>query len=187
MRPAREGLLSNIRTLMEMRGARGCTRAEAAIASAKARQLMDKHDVTLTELASSAGTMGATLPTEPRQKSSRRPRAYEYRGNAFVNGVLAGRRKSWSWEPFKRAYRVLAGYAAVGFGIWAIAAFQITPSQQDHRFKYGQGISNAGEPIIGDGANSSYDKGQIRYWRSTLHDGKVEYFGSPHIRPIPDY
>src|ERR1700727_2470187 len=115
MRPAREGLLSTIRALMEMTESRGCTGAEAAIASAKARQLMDKHDVTLKELLSSAGTVEAHPPTEPRQKSSRRPRTYEYGGDTFKNEVFAGKRKSWTWEPVKRACRFLAGYAAVGF------------------------------------------------------------------------
>jgi hypothetical protein len=187
MRPAREGLLSTIRALMEMTESRGCTGAEAAIASAKARQLMDKHDVTLKELLSSAGTMGVHAPAEPRQKPCRQPRAYEYRGDAFANDVFAGKRKSWTWEHLKRACRVFAGYGAVGFGIWAIAAFQITPSQQEHPYKYDRGVSNAGEPIVGDGANSPHHEGQVRYWRSTLHDGKVESFGRPDIRPVPDY
>jgi hypothetical protein len=186
MRPAREGLLSTIRALMEMTESRGCTGAEAAIASAKARQLMDKHDVTLKELLSSAGTMEAHSPTEPRQKPSRRPRTYEFRGDAFANEGFTGKRKSWNWEPLKRACRVLAGYGAVGFGIWAIAAFQITPSQQEHPYKHGRGVSDAGEPIIGDGANSPSHEGQVRYWHSTFHEGKVEYFGKLDIRPVPD-
>jgi Protein of unknown function (DUF2786) len=187
MRPAREGLLSTIRALMQMTESRGCTGAEAAIASAKARQLMNKHDVTLKELLSSAGTMGAHAHTESPQKPYRRPRTYEYRSDAFANEVFAAKRKSWTWEPLKRACHVLAGYAAVGFGIWAIAAFQITPSQQDHPYKYGRGVSDAGEPIIGGDANSPYNKGQVRYRRTTLHDGNVEYFGKPDIRPVPDY
>jgi hypothetical protein len=54
------------------------------------------------------------------------------------------------------------------------------------RFEYRRGVSTE-EPIIGDGANSSYDKGQVRYWRSTLHDGNVEYFRSPYIRTVPDF
>jgi hypothetical protein len=183
MRPAREGLLTTIRALMEMTESRGCTKAEAAIANAKARQLIDKHDVTLEELATSVGTVEAHAPTEPRQKPSRRPRTDEYRGDAFAHEVFAGKQRSWNWEPLKRACRIFAGYAAVGFGIWAIAAFQITPSQEDHPYKYDRGVSNAAEePFVRDGANPSYDKGKVRYRRTTLHDGNVEYFGKPDIR-----
>jgi Protein of unknown function (DUF2786) len=149
MTPARERLLSTIRALMEMTEARGCTRAEAAIASAKARQLMDKHGVGLKDLAPSAGITGARAPAKPRQEPSQRPRAYESGNNAFANEVFAGKgRRSWTWEPFRCAGRVLAGYAAVGFGIWAIAAFHITPSQQDHPYRYGREVSNGEEPIL---------------------------------------
>jgi Protein of unknown function (DUF2786) len=148
MTPAREGLLSTIRALMEMTEARGCTKAEAAIASAKALQLMDKHSVSLKELAPSAGITGAHAPAVPRQESSQRSRTYKRRSDAFVNEVFAGKERSRVWGPFRRGGRVLAGYAAVGFGIWAIAAFDITPSQQDHPYKHGRGASNGEEPIL---------------------------------------
>jgi hypothetical protein len=187
MRPAREGLLSTIRALMEMTEARGCTRAEAAIASAKARQLMDKHGVSSKELALSAGITGAHAPAEPRREPSRRPWTYEYCSDAFVTEVSAGKGRRWRWGPFRRAVRVVAGYAAVGFGIWAIAAFHATPYQKDHPNTYGQGVSKAEEPIIGDGANPSNHNGPVRYRRGTLLEGQVEYVGSPYIRPVPDY
>jgi hypothetical protein len=187
MTPAREALLSTIRALMEMTEARGCTRAEAAIASAKARQLMDKHGISLKEFLVSARITAVSPSGEPRQEPSRRHPAYEYCSNAFVNEASGARRRTWTWEPFRRAGRIFAGYAAVGFVIWAIAAFDIAPSQQDRPYKYGRGVSNGDEPVIGDGVNPSYQKGQVRYRRNTFHDAKTEYFGSSNIRPVPDY
>jgi hypothetical protein len=187
MTPAREGLLSTIRALMEMTEARGCTKAEAAIASAKARQLMEKHGISLKVLAASAGIAGAHAPTEPPREPSQRTRSREYRGDAFVNEDFARKRRGWRRESFRNAGRALAGYAAVGFGIWAIAAFHITPYQQDHPpYKYGQGVSNGKEHIIGDGANPPSDKAQVRFGRSALREGEVEYFGGPQIRTVPE-
>jgi hypothetical protein len=187
MTPAREGLLSTIRALMEMTEARGCTKAEAAIASAKARQLMEKHGISLKALALSAGITGAHASAEPRREPFQRTRSREYRGDAFVNEDFARKRRGWRRESFRNAGRALAGYAAVGFGIWAIAAFHITPYQQDHPpYKYGQGVSNGEEHIIGDGANPPTDKGQVSSGRSTLYEGDAKYFGGPQIRPIPE-
>jgi hypothetical protein len=175
MTPVREGLLSTIRALMEMTEARGCTRAEAAIARAKARQLMDKHGVSLKELAPFAGITGSRAPAKPRQEPSQRPGAYEYCSEAFVNGVFAAKGRKWTWEPFRRAGGVLAGYAAVGFGIWTIAAFDIAPSQQDHLYKYGQGVSNAEEPGLSHDFSS-------QAWAeiSKLEQG---HDGLPAVRP----
>ena len=70
MIPAREGLLSTIRALMEMTEARGCTKAEAAIASAKARQLMEKHGISLKALMATASITAAHAPAEPRKDPS---------------------------------------------------------------------------------------------------------------------
>jgi hypothetical protein len=148
---------------------------------------MDKHGVSSKELALSAGITGVHAPAEPRREPSQRPWTYEYCGDAFAKEVFAGRGRRWRWDPFRRAVRVVAGYAAVGFGIWAIAAFHVTPYQQDHPNTYGQGVSKAEEPIIGDGANPSYHKGPVRYRRGTLLEEQVEYVGSPYIRPVPDY
>lgn len=187
MTPARDGLLSTIRALLQMTEARGCTKAEAAIASAKAKQLMDKHGVRLKALTPFAGTPGARGPAEHRPEPFQRRSDYKHGSDVNVEEVFAGKGRSWTREPFRRIGRVLAGYVAVGFGIWAIAAFHITPSQQDHFHKYGQGTSNAEEPTIGDSVNPPYHKGQVNNWRDTLHGGRVEYFGSPYIRPVPDY
>jgi hypothetical protein len=55
---------------MEMTEARGCTRAEATIARAKARQLMEKHGVSLKELMPSTGITSAQAPAGFQQKSS---------------------------------------------------------------------------------------------------------------------
>jgi hypothetical protein len=82
---------------------------------------------------------------------------------------------------------VVAGYAAVGFGIWAIAAFHVTAYQQDHPNTYGQGVSKAEEPIIGDGANPSYRKDRsdidvVRFLR-----GRRNMLGAHTFDLSPDY
>jgi hypothetical protein len=42
------------------------------------------------------------------------------------------------------------------------------PYQQDNLKTYGQSVSKAEEPVIGDGANPSCHKGPVRYRRGTL-------------------
>jgi hypothetical protein len=71
----RESLLSTVRALLEMTEAHGCTKAEAAVASAKAFELMYKHGVSLKELTLQAPSrpMLATPAPAPTRAKVRTP------------------------------------------------------------------------------------------------------------------
>jgi hypothetical protein len=56
MNQSRERSLCTIRRLLEMTESRGCTKAEAAVARAKAFALMDAHGISLKELVSQPST-----------------------------------------------------------------------------------------------------------------------------------
>jgi hypothetical protein len=63
MNQSRERSLSTIRCLLEMTESRGCTKAEAAVARAKALALMDAHGISLKELVSEPPASSRPTPT----------------------------------------------------------------------------------------------------------------------------
>jgi hypothetical protein len=141
MTSTKESAHSTIRALLQMTEARGCTRAEAAAARAKAFELMEKYGIGLEDLHPGSQTPTAGGPYQEPDPDERR--AYEnwsthgVHSDAFVREVFAQKHGSEAGSRgIGRVARFVAGYVAVGCLIWAFAAFYsaVAPDSQSLRY-----------------------------------------------------
>jgi hypothetical protein len=138
MTPTRESLLSTIRALLEMTEARGCTEAEAALAEAKALDLMVKYGVSLNDLVSnpchpsqtSATPQAPVTPELWQEPDPDKRRAYEhwstygvYSNDADVKGAFS--RKAARWNPIHLVARFVAGCGLFALACWAFGTFRV--------------------------------------------------------------
>jgi hypothetical protein len=132
--PAKEGLLSTIRALLEMTESRGCTKAEAVAARGKALNLMRKYGVTVEDLeqASPSGALPQATtfppPVSPiwQETDSGKRAAYDYwsthgfySNDAFASEFLS-RRSGRGRRPLPRLARVIAGFGIAGLAVLII-------------------------------------------------------------------
>ena len=129
----RESLLSTIRALLEMTEARGCTKAEAGTARAKAFELIDKHGVSLNDLLSIPSPISWAPPApanpetrpEPdpdqRRASKHRSTPGVYSNEAFVQGVVSHKRGGG--DPSSRLASMAVGFGFIALVCWLAATF----------------------------------------------------------------
>ena len=131
MTPTKESLLTKIRTLLEMTESRGCTEAEAALARAKALNLMCKYGISLEDLAQLSDSIltPQAVPSAPTVTAERRGTApdncppYEYwsaqggyPNDAFVREVFS-RGATRGRKPLHRVAKVIAGFGIAGLAV----------------------------------------------------------------------
>jgi hypothetical protein len=118
MTSTKESALSTVRALLQMTEARGCTRAEAAAARAKAFELIEKYGIGLEDLhpRSQTPAAGAQQPVWSTTQACA--------NDAFANAV-SNQKPERDSQGARRVTRFVAGCAAVGFLISAFAAFYV--------------------------------------------------------------
>jgi hypothetical protein len=158
--PTKEGLLSTIRALLEMTEARGCTKAEAAVARNKALNLMRKYGVSVEDLATRSSPVAPpkVAPSTTPETDFGRRAAHEYwsvndvySSDGFVREDFS-RKSPQGWRARADAVaRKIAGYAIAGFAVWIIA---MGVGQEGTGYQSNTAAPTASQPQSADAVSS---------------------------------